>query len=183
MYEKITEIYHSKKWKLYLFFFLLLLLWAFISSLFPQLICPFRIVGKMRANNNRIKQVENWGVTVQQLKAENKKLTGILQEIQLQAPQDDELSYILNFFSEAATRSKVSFVTIEPEEGEYSSQYRVLPFMVQLTGSYHHLAKFLNIIETSKNVVKVDQLAIKTRGLVENELQISLKISVYYLNK
>ncbi|MBD3288911.1 type 4a pilus biogenesis protein PilO [candidate division KSB1 bacterium] len=183
MFERIIDLYHLKKWMIYLCCFLLLLLWALLSSLFPQAVQTFRIANEIRINNQRVKQVENWGMTVQRLEVENKKLTSVLQEIQLQAPQDDELSYILNFFSEAAKTSKVSFLSIEPQETEHNPQYRVIPFHVQLTGSYHHLAKFLNIIETAKSVVKIDQLNIKTKGLIENELLVTMKISVYYLNK
>ena len=181
MLDKLIELYYTKKWQIYLGCFILLIIWAMWTSLAPQLISVFRARSDIRQNNSRIKQTENWGTTVRYLKTENIKLKKILSEIQVQAPQDDELSYVLNFLSNSAEKNKVSFVSIKPMETVERSQYRSIPIHLEIKGSFHNLAKFLNLIESSKNVIKIEHLEIETKGFVSNILTVKILLKFLYL--
>ncbi len=182
MFDRIIEIFRSQKWKIYLIGFFLLVFWAISSTLFPQVINLFQAFSEARQNRMRIRLIDDWGANVNKLKSENRKLKAMLEEIQLNVPQQDELSYILSLFSEAAESTKVNFSSIKPQEVQNYKQFRLFPFHLELIGTFHHLAQFLNLIETFKNVIKIEQLEIKTQGIVSDLLYIKLMLSVYYLD-
>ncbi len=183
MFDKILEIYHIKKWTIIVISFSILILWAAVSSLLPQVIRIVHINSEIKNNNKRIRQADEWGKTVVHLKKENKKLVQLLEKIHVQAPQDDELSYILSFLSESAEKTKVKFISIKPQEVEISSGYRTIPILLELNCTFHNVARFLNLIETSKNVVNIEQLEVKTKGLLSANLKVKIKMAVMYLIK
>jgi Tfp pilus assembly protein PilO len=183
MFANLIEIYQEKKWKIYTGCFFFLLVWALWSALIPRISQTIRSYSEIQNIQTRMKQAENWETTVSKLKAENIKLKSILTEIQVQAPHDDELSYILDFLSTSAEKTKVRFVSIKPQEIEQHAQHRSIPIFMELRSSFHNLTKFLNLLETSKNIIKIERAEIKTKGILSTELLVRMAIEVLYLKR
>jgi Tfp pilus assembly protein PilO len=183
MFANFIEIYQEKKWKVYSGCFFFLLVWALWSALIPRISQTFRSYSEIRNIQSRLKGAENWETTVFKLKAENTKLKSILTKIQVQAPNDDELSYILDFLSTSAEKTKVRFVLIKPQEIEQHAQHRSIPINMELRSAFHDLAKFLNILETSKNIIKIERVEIKTKSILSKELLVRMTIEVLYLKR
>ena len=183
MYDNLINIYFTHKWKIYTSIFIILLIWSIFSSLLPQIMVIIENNSEIENNRFRIEQAENWGSVVGHLKTENKKLKTLLQDIYIKAPQNDELSQIMSLLSDAAKKTDVNYSTINPQDVKIFNGYRVVPIILELNCSYHDFAKFLNFIETSKNVIKVEQFNIKTDDFVSSKLNVLITILVLYLNK
>lgn len=181
MTEKLTHIYYQYKWTVYLVIFGLLLVYAVFATLLPQIGELFGTYSEIRQNEVRLAQAADWATTTGRLKAANKKLMARLNESYVRAPQNDELSHVLALLSDAAKATDTRFGAIEPQPVQDFPTYRVLPIEIALEGRFHNIARFLNLLETSKKIVRLEWFEMKAEGVAERDIEMKLRVEIFEL--
>lgn len=70
-------------------------------------------------------------------------------------------SLTIDKFNDFASESKVKIVSIAPEKERDSGFYTVMPFRLKLQASYHRLGKFISILESLPDMVKIEDFFIR----------------------
>jgi type IV pilus assembly protein PilO len=181
MIESFIHVLREQFWRIIAGIAGLLFIMIFVSHLLPFGGEIGKINRTIQQNNNRIHQAENWKGTFRQLNAQKKHLEKRVEQFVSSQKQDTQLSSMIAFLSESAKQSGVLISAIQPREIEKKKQHTELPVELTLLTTYHKLGKFINIIETSEQVIKIRYLKIVSRNLSSNQLQVEIVLHYYYL--
>ncbi len=181
MIESIVQMFREHVWRVAAGVIGLLFVVVIVSHLLPFGLEINKIYSTIRQNNHRIRQAQNWKGTFRQLKAQQMYLEKRVEQFVISQKQDTQLSSVIAFLSESANESGVRISTIKPHEIEKKKQHAELPIELTLTTTYHKLGQFINIIETSNQVIKIRYLKIESRNLSSNQLKVDMVLHYYFL--
>lgn len=156
-----------------------LLAYTAYSSLLPQIAEVVNRISALRRNQAQIEQAADWAGTIRRLKAANKQLLSRLNASYIRAPQNDELSPVLSLLSETAKETGVRFKAIQPQPVRDFPTYRVLPIEIELEGRFHAIARFLNGLERSKKIIKLETFELQTTDLVSTEINGTMRVGIF----
>lgn len=82
-------------------------------------------------------------------------------------PPEEQLPDLLEEITKAAKKAQVQVVGQKPESdldalAAGPSGYLEVPIVVMLTGSYHQIGQFLDLLENSENLLRVRELSIRS---------------------
>lgn len=181
MIESIFRMLREQFWHIIAGMVGLLFIIIIVCHLLPFGLEIGQINRTIQENNKRIHQARNWKGTFRQLKAQKKHLEKRVEQFVTSQKQDTQLSAMIVFLSESARESGVRISTIKPLEIEQKKQHAELPVELTLSTTYHRLGKFINVIETSDQVIKIRYLKIASPSLASNQLQVDMILHYYFL--
>lgn len=169
--------------------------WIILGVLFALLICfifyqynwvPARTTIKkleaelipLETKLNRYKTI----ATGQDLQTKLENLQAKINEFQAKLPEEKEIPELLAFLKEAADRSGVEFHVVEAKEIKVEPYYIEMPFHVSVSGGYHELGMFINLIENSDRFMKVDDINLTTSKDNPRKHTLSLTVLTYMYN-
>ena len=121
----------------------------------------FEEKGKLSAEvaqqNSDIKAAQQKTARLSKLIAENEKLRNRLFELQLQLPEEKEVSGLLKQVSELGIKSGLQIVSWKPKEKAVHSSREVyeIPVDVEMHGNYHRFGQFFSNINKLSRVVNI----------------------------
>ena len=104
-----------------------------------------------------------------------------------QLPTEKEIPVILDHLSELSSQEKVTIVSIkelgvrqDPEAEGEEQVYHEIPIAIEMKSGYHQLSKFVNQIENSDRLMKINDVEIKSdlENLSEHNIQIVISCFV-----
>lgn len=86
-------------------------------------------------------------------------------------------------FQEFASKAEVRLVSVSPAKelsGDFSS---AALFDLELKGSYHHLAKFISILEFRENMLRIESISLKegANPSEPNVLSLTMTVGITYI--
>lgn len=88
---------------------------------------------------------------------------------------------ILDLINESAKQSKVTVLSVNSFAPIELKDYRQFHFEISLEGEYHQLGRFLSLLENSCYAVHLHNLRVSTKDVVSNNLDVKLKLSVFFM--
>ncbi len=154
-----------------------------IAVLFSLLIKPAleekkALVEEIDKQTGEMQMLQRNSAKLPALKAENKRLEGKLADLQLQLPEEREVSGLLKQVSELGIKSGLQIVSWKPgNKGVHESKevYQI-PVEVSMRGAYHKLGQFFSNITMLNRIVNLPNVSMKPGG---GGLDVSLTAMTY----
>lgn len=110
-------------------------------------------IGKLQKNS----------AALPQLQAENKQLSDRLVELQLQLPEEKEVSGLLKQVSELGIKSGLQVVSWKPGARTVhpSNEIYVIPVEVEMRGSYHQFGQFFSNVTGLNRIVNITNITMR----------------------
>lgn len=102
-------------------------------------------------------------------------------------------SLSIDKFNDFASQSKVKIIKLTPGRETDFGDYAVMSFSVSLRADYHSLGRFLSILESQEEMIRVEQITVsfisdsakgrlvRTEEKKENALDINMTVSTVYI--
>ncbi|MGB9715510.1 MAG: type 4a pilus biogenesis protein PilO [Thermodesulfovibrionales bacterium] len=115
---------------------------------------------KILLQENEIAKSRTKAEKLPELKAENERLRRRLEELELQLPEEKEVSGLLKQVSDLGIRSGLYITLWKPEQKKIhpSSIVYEIPVKVELTGSYHSLGYFFSSLTKLNRIVNISDI-------------------------
>ncbi len=154
-----------------------------VAVLFSLLIKPALEEKKMLEDEidkqkGEISILERNSAKLPALKAENKKLESRLADLQLQLPEEREVSGLLKQVSELGIKSGLQVVSWKPGNKSVHASKEVyeIPVEVAMRGTYHKLGQFFGNVTMLSRIVNISNVNMKPGG---GGLDVSLTAMTY----
>jgi len=171
----------ARRWLIVSVLTLLAFLYIFISQVLPLAANVLSLANDRRASREQIAQAQDWEIASQQLQREKARLNQKIESLVYSQNQDTQLSGILTPLHTAAKAQEIALQVIKPQPVKTFERHLELPIQLELTTRFHALARFINALETSPTIIKIEKLKMSSSGLAASALQVQMTIVVYYL--
>ena len=84
-------------------------------------------------------------------------------------------------FQRLASLSEVKMVSFNPQGGPSGDYFTVDAFGLEARGGYHNLAKFISLLESQKDIVQIEKLALKSLAREGEDLSLILSVGITYI--
>jgi type IV pilus assembly protein PilO len=123
-----------------------------------------RLSAEVEKQNNEFKTAEKSAAKLLTLIAENERLRGKLFDLQMQLPEEREVSGLLKQVSELGIKSGLQIVSWKPKEKivHPSKEVYEIPVEVEMRGNYHRFGQFFSNITKLSRIVNISNINIKT---------------------
>jgi hypothetical protein len=98
-----------------------------------------------------------------------------LEEVALWPSEEDPMSW----FTQQANDSNVSIIGVEHPAVEQVPEYHYVPVKITLRGDYNPLGRFINKLERSQNMVRIDSLRIRYNEYAPEHITMELSLSYF----
>lgn len=113
------------------------------------------------------------------------ELAGLDKKISLDAGPylKKEVTWNTQSFNEFASKAGVKVVSVSPLKERNSDFSSAALFDLALKGSYHNLAKFISILESQKDMLRIESISLKgiDNPAEPNILSLSLTVGITYI--
>ncbi|RKZ26717.1 hypothetical protein DRQ20_02300 [bacterium] len=82
------------------------------------------------------------------------------QKAQEMLPKEENIPDVLRSLTRVGAASGVNFLLFKKEQKESKGKYAVIPISIQVSGSYHEIARFLAAINNLSRIVNVENLTL-----------------------
>ena len=138
---------------------------------------------KMRKNENRIAQVDNWQVQYAAIKERKMNYQEQLDEIYLHIPESDRISRIVEMIYGVARSEGIRIHRIQPGEYSLENQFLRIPLLIKTMGHYHGLGRFINGLEQSNYIVETEQAMLQRESLHKSNISAELLLNIYVIRQ
>lgn len=131
----------------------------------------------------RIQSAEEWESQLARLKEEQRRLEQRLDSLFVTLPQGDRMSVVLNVLQRHANRTGVTLRHVQPQARIRYETWEELPVDIALAGGYHSIAGFLDRIERSKYLLRVERIGLETEDMLSDTLQTQIRLNLVTLRE
>jgi Tfp pilus assembly protein PilO len=161
----------------------LLVLGVLWTVVIPRARSAYQSYHTWQEKQNRIQAARSWKTQLAQLRREQKQLRQRLDSLFVSFPRGDQMSVVLEVLQTQARRTGIVLRQLQPDAKQTFETYEVLPLDVSLSGRYHAIGRFVDLIEQSKYLMQVEQINMQTEDMVTDTLQTQLRLSLVTLRE
>jgi len=152
-----------------------------IADGWPRAAWTYTSFGTWRQQRAKIASVAEWEVRGAQLDGRKRLLQRRFADLYVNVSSSDQISVLLQVLQESAAAIKIELREIRPAERMALPGYEALPFQVVLHGRFHKIGRFIDYLEQSPYVVKVQQIHLQRASPSSEELRAEVSFSVIVL--
>ncbi len=149
----------------------------------PMLLGIWEARSQVKVHKRKVSEARSWRQITQKLEQENQSIQTQLTAFEKTISKDEVLSKIIGFLQNKGLESSMRFLYLKPQRPRSSAGFQEFSFEIGLKGTYHNLGKFLFALESSQNVIQVQSLEIQTKDMTSKELNVSLKIALFFMKQ
>lgn len=131
----------------------------------------------------RIRSAQHWKRQLRRLRGEQKKLRRRLDSLFVRVPEGDQMSSLLTVLQKHARHAGVSLRRVQPQARTVHASYEELPLSVALTGRYHSIARFVDRVERSRYLMRVERMLLRAERMVSDTLRAQVRLSLVTLRR
>lgn len=154
----ITNV-HS--WKVASCFLVVVFIFALLSGLLPFVVDVYEKQKVLTSQNEQIELMGNWKTQLSELEEKQAVLENRLSQMVVELVEEDEFSKIVEGLFSEAKSSFVSIKRIQPGGNETNDEYQSKEVSLEVTGSYHSIARFINQVEQNGLMIEIRNLDIE----------------------
>jgi type IV pilus assembly protein PilO len=123
-----------------------------------------KLATEVEKQNNEIQTAQKNAAKLSTLMAENERLKNKLFELQMQLPEEKEVTGLLKQVSELGVKSGLQIISWKPKNKVVhpSKEVYEIPVEVEMRGNYHRFGQFFSNITKLSRVVNISNINIKT---------------------
>lgn len=183
MFEQYWQQIKEHRWVTYavlgsLFFFYVLII--HIVPLYREIQDTRKTI---QNNQQRVAQAQDYQVSYERILESTKRIKDQIEQLVFSQTQDTQLSATIKFLSQSASLKGIELSSIRPQEIVQTSQHIELPIELSMTTQFHKLARFINVIETSEPIIKIESLTLHAQDMTSTQLNVEMTLIVYYLER
>ncbi|MBI3592922.1 MAG: type 4a pilus biogenesis protein PilO, partial [Nitrospirae bacterium] len=121
------------------------------------------LIEEINKQNAEIETLKKSSFRLPMLKAENKRLADKLVELQLQLPEEKEVSGLLKQVSELAVKSGLQVILWRPKGKNIhpSNEVYEIPVDVEMRGVYHMFGQFFSNVTALSRIVNISNISMR----------------------
>lgn len=178
----MTEYIRYNKWLLTGMGCLILFVYILLNYIVPEFNYTLQVYQNWQKQEEKIASVSDWKSQLNRLNARQEKLEAFFSEIYVSLPDDDQMSAIVNQVFNEAEATGIWLNQMRPAKRVEFESHIEIPITVTLKGTYHETGQFVNAIEQSGYLMKVDEIEILSEEM-DAPLMSRLLIKVIILKK
>ena len=155
-------------WKMVSALLVVLFLAVTLFGLLPFVVTVFEKQQVLSSQNEQIELMGNWKVQLIDLEEKQEELEDRFSEMVVRLIDKDEFSTIIEQLFIEAGLSSVSIRRVQPGENKINQDYQSKEISLEILGSYHGIARFVNKVEQNGLMIEVKSLEINTMDQSEN---------------
>ena len=153
-----------------------------VGALFIYVIKPMnlRIDGKVNELSKIYREISSLDAKARQLdtlKRQNEILTEELKRTEKRLPSKAELANMLRYINETTQISAINVQSFRPLSRDQKQYFEIIPFAMDVTGSYHNMAQFINTINQAERIISVKDMVMNNAGTAETVTSETLRCS------
>lgn len=138
-----------------------LFLIALIFGLLPFVVDVYEKQTVLSSQNEQIELMGSWKTQLAELEEKQGILESRLSEMVVELVEEDEFSIIVEQLFSEARDSFVSIRRIQPGGNVADGEYQSKEVSLEVTGSYHSIARFVNQVEQNGLMIEIRSLDIE----------------------
>lgn len=91
-------------------------------------------------------------------------------------PSDAEMSSFLNSLNTQAELVGLEIVSVKPQKEEISKYYARIPVQLELTGTFHQLAKFFYLVGNLDRIINIEDISFKLKAIEDSGAVLTAKV-------
>lgn len=151
--------------------------------LFPRGMSAYHSYQAWQEQQDRIQSARDWKVQLTKLEAETRRLRQQLDTLFISLPEGDRMSVVLKELQTHAEWTGIRLRSVQPRTKVSHEMYEEVPLDVAFAGSYHSIGRFIDRIERSKYLIKVEKLTLETEDLISDTIQARARFSLVTLRE
>jgi type IV pilus assembly protein PilO len=158
---------------------LLIVVLSFVFLILPDFEERQKLSTLMESQKNEISTAQQKTATLAKLISENERLKKRLAELQLQLPEEREVSGLLKQTSEEGVKSGLDVVLWKPKGKSVHSSKEVyeIPVEVEMRGNYHNFGQFFSNITKLDRIVNISNINMKPSDKKTQKGAVTLNVS------
>ena len=134
---------------------------------------------KRRMIEEQIAEAQSWREITTKIRQQNQMLSGKLDRLYLEIPENEVLSAIVAFIQHSGREAKVELTTIKPGESFHRDTSQEIPFFISVQGKFTSLGKFINLLETSQYVLNINHFDLNTANMTTDTIDCNIELVVF----
>jgi Tfp pilus assembly protein PilO len=134
---------------------------------------------KRRMIEEQIAEAQSWREITTKIRQQNQMLSGKLDRLYLEIPENEVLSAIVAFIQHSGREAKVELTTIKPGESILGDSSQEIPFFLSVQGKFTSLGKFINLLETSQYVLSIKHFDLRTADMTTSTIDCTIELVVF----
>jgi len=183
MSEMDVKEFKERKWVIISLFGSLFFLYVLFGRIVPLIVEIVDMQKTLQENSDRMDKVDASEITYHQLEEEKRQLQTQIEQFVFGQKQDTHLSKILAYLSRCAKEREIRIVSIKPQDIVTAQRYVIVPIQVNMISRFHDLGYFINRIETSEWIIKIEYLKVAAQNMTSDILHVEMTLLLYFLEK
>lgn len=155
---------HVHSWKAVSGFLVVIFLCGLLFGLLPFVVDVYEKQKVLSSQNEQIELMGNWRTQLSELEENQGVLENRLSQMVVELIEEDEFSKIVEQLFSEARSSFVSIKRIQPGGAEANGEYQSKEISLEVSGSYHSIARFVNQVEQNGLMIEIRNLDIEKPG-------------------
>ena len=148
--------------------------------LLPYVVNVYEKYSVLKSQNEQIEYMGNWREQLTDIESKQKQLKEGIDKMYVSLSEEGEFSTVIKQVFDEANSSYVSINKIQPVSEENDGLYQKKTGLLEVQGSYHSLARFINKLEQSGLMIEVQDLEFsgseKPPGILEGTVNIEITL-------
>ena len=158
--KQISDWLRTHRWPAATGLALLAAAYVLVAEVAPQAVEARRLIAEQAHRRARLELAAGWGAEVARLDAERRRMERAFSARFVSLPQSGQASLVLHALQEAADSAGVLLEEIRPIGEEAHAVHQELSLQLRLTGRFHAALAFVNALERSRYLIKVEEVEI-----------------------
>ena len=157
----MKEYIRHNKWQLTGMGCIVIFIYFLAAYFIPEFKNTLQIYQNWQEQEEKIASASNWENRLDQLNDQHKELESFFSKIYVSLPDDDQMSAIVNHVFNEAEAVDLKLNQMRPAARIEEESHIQIPLAITLRGNYHQIGRFVNAIELSNYLMKVDEIKIR----------------------
>ena len=183
MDEKYLKLIKEHRWLVLSVASGLLFVIIFFSHIVPSAGEILELRRRIQKCHEKITSVDTGSLEHQRIEKNKLAVKDKIEEFVFNQNQDSHMPQLLAFLMQCAKEKDVCILQIQPKQPKKEKRHVEVPIQLILTARFHRLGAFINAIETSKPIIKVEVVSMTSKKMISNMLNVEMTLVVYYLGQ
>ena len=160
-----------------------LVVYVLLADFVPRAAKVYAVFDTWQEQQARILSLADATLQQEHLEARRRTLQGRFDRLYVNLPRSDQISVLVQVLQQSAEAVEVGLQQIRPAERKTFAGHDALPFQVVLLGSFHEIGRFINRVEQSAYVIKVEHVRLTRMRPPSKALQAEVRLNVIVLKE
>ena len=183
MDEKYLKLIKEHKWSVLSIVSGLLFIIIFFSHVAPSVGEILSIHRQIQECRQKIAGVNTESLEHKRIEQDKLVLKDQIEQFVFDQNQDSHMPQLLALLMKCAKKKGICILKIQPEQHRKKKRHVEVPIQLILTSKFHQLGSFINAIETSKPIIRVEEVSMTSKNITSNMLDVEMTLVVYYLGQ